>query len=998
MKYSNLNIEIPQNVRKDLNSNILLLIDSADTQGVSKEEIFNTYTGIGGLHDLTFSEFDNRHQYTEAKKEIEQGQFFTPVDVAQRMAEFIDLRPNETIADLTAGHGVFTNFFPEENFYGCEIDEKAHKVCKFLYPKCHIELVDIRYYQPEVNFDFVIGNPPFNLKWEIDKDTYSSQVYYFKKAAQLMRPTGLLLAIVPASYYNDDFFNKSEIEAIRKDFRVLFQIQLPAAAFKSLGVQNFSTKIICLQKKSDHLDDIITGTQDFISWEDAKNLFKAYADKARKIRIKVNAEHMDSKSEIKNKVRKYLYEIKTHSILREYYVPAREYVSKYINQKCPDNMKRDEWEKKHRITDKQILSYLKRTVQKQSIHEVNKIALVKTTYGLKYKGYSAKTKKQINDDFKMKFPLTFNNVVYTDVNINNKPLLNNNYIKLINKKKAAYKLQATPFAELPADPKVDKFLSEFYWLHNNTVCQLNDKQKIDLAKIFQKRYAILNWQQGSGKTPAGYAWSKFIAAKKTFVVSTALSVTLTWQNFLKGNHEPYLLINSWKDFSKVDNIKYILISHDFMIRYERQVQNLIKRLSNKVALILDESDEITNHNSKRTRATVKCFRKAKHKLLTTGTTTRNNISELYSQLELLYNNSIMMPCEPKHIYVEDKKTKDISKILNDKTGQPFPAYYGNSLFKKCFNPSKTSVFGINKQNQNLYNENELRRIIQYTIITRKFKDLAGDKYKIINEAVFQNTQERLVYRTIIKDFHKIVNIYFTSTGSDRKDAMLKLIRQIQLLIKATSTPQYFSEYSSKAAPNKALHIFKKLEEINQNHENSKTCIGTTTIEALEYYADEIGRRYPGRPVFIIKGDVNFTKRGGIIEQFEATTNGILICTQQSLKSSVNIPECNHCIIESLQWNIPKIEQFYFRFIRYNSTGMTKIYFVCYHDTIEANLLALLMSKEKLNDFIKTLEYRDDSDIYNEFDIDPSILNMIITKDKDEDGKMQLTWGAASAVA
>ncbi len=543
---------------------------------------------------------------------------------------------------------------------------------------------------------------------------------------------------------------------------------------------------------------------------------------------------------------------------------------------------------------------------------------------------------------------------------------------------------------MTGSPATDEHLSLFYWLDKKQdCCQLNDKQKHDLTRIFQKRYSILNWQQGSGKTPAGYAWSKYVPVKKVFVVSTALSVKLTWQKFLKNNYESFVLIQCRADFDKIAQSKYVLISHDFMIRYSREIQRTVKHLAYKVGLILDESDEITNHKSKRTQATHKCFRKAKYKILTTGTTTRNNIAELYPQLELLYNNSINMPCEPERIYIEDAKEKHITCISNERTGKPFPAYFGNSLFKKCFNPSKATVFGINKNNQDLYNEDELRRIIEYTIITRKFKEIAGEKYIVNNEAVYQSEAERRVYRKIMLEFHQIVDLYFKSTGNSRKDALLKLIRQIQLLIKATSTPQYMGEYMSDAAPNKALHIFRKLESIDE-----KICIGVTTIEALEYYAAEITARYPERPVFIVKGDVNFKKRGSIIDLFEATTNGILICTQQSLKSSVNIPECNHCIIESLQWNIPKIEQFYFRFIRYDSTGFTNIYFVSYHDTIEANLLALLMAKEKLNDFIKTLEYREDSDIYKEFDIDPNILNMLITKEKDEEGKIQLTWGQA----
>ncbi len=52
------------------------------------------------------------------------------------------------------------------------------------------------------------------------------------------------------------------------------------------------------------------------------------------------------------------------------------------------------------------------------------------------------------------------------------------------------------------------------------------------------------------------------------------------------------------------------------------------------------------------------------------------------------------------------------------------------LFKACHCPGKASVFGIEKQNQDVYNKDELFSLIARTIITRKFKDFAGEKYKV----------------------------------------------------------------------------------------------------------------------------------------------------------------------------------------------------------------------------------------------------------------------------
>lgn len=69
--------------------------------------------------------------------------------------------------------------------------------------------------------------------------------------------------------------------------------------------------------------------------------------------------------------------------------------------------------------------------------------------------------------------------------------------------------------------------------------------------------------------------------------------------------------------------------------------------------------------------------------------------------------------------------------------------------------------------------------------------------------------------------------------------------------------------------------------------------------------------------------------------------------------------------------------------------------ITYRDTIDMNLFALLLAKERINDFVKTCDYKDQSDIYGEFDVDLDILNSIISKTKDSEGKVRLEWGRQS---
>ena len=74
--------QIPQDRRAEINEKILFAIDSGKDL-VPKESIYNCYTGIGGLHNLRQADFTSYHEYAEAKKEFEMGQFFTPHDICR---------------------------------------------------------------------------------------------------------------------------------------------------------------------------------------------------------------------------------------------------------------------------------------------------------------------------------------------------------------------------------------------------------------------------------------------------------------------------------------------------------------------------------------------------------------------------------------------------------------------------------------------------------------------------------------------------------------------------------------------------------------------------------------------------------------------------------------------------------------------------------------------------------------------------------------------------
>lgn len=994
MIYNKVDKPISHSQRSIVNERILRVIDDGKDE-MSKEEIYNSYTGIGGLHGLNVENYASFNDYSDAKREIEKGQFFTPHDICKKMVEVADPSPDDMVLDICCGCGNFFNFMPNlHNVYGFDIDDAAVKVAKHLYPQANITVGDIRTHQLDEHFDIVIGNPPFNL----DFDGILSQTYYCDKAYWALNPAGLFVMIVPVSYLQNEFWEKTRINAMNRDFSFIGQVRLPSDAFKQYGVDRYETKVMAFMRESEHIEMRPYVADEFITFDELKERVAEAKANCAEFKLQLHQEtaeeNIAESREFEYKLKKYLYEIKTHSVLQKHYEKALALVSKFRNQRPPQNCNPEEykaWEKR-KLTHNKVLSILRRYIRNQNVVPRKEIALVKTSYGFKLKGYAPHMLDKVENTY-----VSMNDLLIGAGQLPKPPKrtakLKKQYAiaeRIIARKKREFERQSLSFERMERNAYLDRKIADLTFINKEMKhCHFTPLQQSDMGLIFQKRYALLNWQQGSGKTAVAYHYAKHREpeVKNTIVLAPAIAIHLTWEPFLKRHNEKYIVATKPMDLVDVPKGTFVLLSLTMLSELKTALKRFMKCRSNKVCLLFDESDEITNPHSQRTRLTLMLFRRAEYKLLATGTTTRNTIVELYSQIELLYNNSVNMMCYAPVVYFEDKEM-NIERRSNDYYRQPFPARGGANLFRACFCPGKTTVFGIEKHNQDIYNRHSLSELIEKTIITRKFKEFAGDKYEIINYTVEPSEGERAVYRTIMEKFHEVLHLYFNPIADKKKESQLKLIRQIQLLIKACSVPQKMSGYFGDKYPEKAKLIERKLRYEMKN----KVAIGCTTLDAVAMYSDFLSGCFPNRPLFVIRGNVDFKKRQRILDKFEKTEDGILICTQQSLKSSANIPSCEDIIIESLQWNIPRMEQFYFRFIRLDSEGLRHVYYITNEDSIEQNLMALVLTKERLNEFIKSGEVKEESEIFEEFDISPDIIDTLFRREKDDKGHFHICWG------
>ena len=249
-----------------------------------------------------------------------------------------------------------------------------------------------------------------------------------------------------------------------------------------------------------------------------------------------------------------------------------------------------------------------------------------------------------------------------------------------------------------------------------------------------------------------------------------------------------------------------------------------------------------------------------------------------------------------------------------------------------------------------------------------------------------SAEEREIYEIAMKEFYKLKDEYFTSTGNSRKDSALVILQQISILMKISAAPNTLKEYTG-GTPTKISEVVNMVSDFG----DEIVAIGVRHLDVLQMYKEALEQEFPDRALFTVTGKMTFANRKKLRKTLKESGNGILLCTQQSLPSSVNFEYVNKVFLPELHYNNAKMSQFYMRFIRYTSKDYKDIYFVTAEDSIEANLLQMVICKEKLNLFMKGKK-TDLDEIYEKFGVDYNLISQIMCKEKDENGRSYIRWG------
>ena len=538
-------------------------------------------------------------------------------------------------------------------------------------------------------------------------------------------------------------------------------------------------------RKSIHIGVQTYNAEEFITAEElGKRISEARAMKHR-LRFDLMREtNRIDKEELElfeYKLAKYMYELKAHAKLNRHIAKAEALVTKFRNQKPPENATNEQGKEGERkkLTTKKVLAVLRRYITSQNVVSREEVALVKSSYGFKLKQYAPRLLDKVPHKAAGINDLVLGRAVLpmpefpTEKNMRQIRAAE----KLIGRKRRQYEVQNQQFADMKPDTRLTEYLDRMTFVNKDgDVCEFTALQKHDQNLVLQKRYALLNWQQGLGKTAAVYHRAKYLLKyrkiRNVIILAPAIATNMTWIPFLSMNREQFRVVRSNADLETVSEGVFLVLSTSMLGKLKRGLARFVRRTSRKLCLVFDESDEITTPSSQRTRHILSLFRRLRYKILDTGTTTRNNIAELYSQFKLLYNNSINMICWSGRVYHENRD-KEIEEENNPHYGEPFSAFRGHVLFRACHCPGKSTVFGIEKQNQDVYNKEELAKLIGKTVITRKFRDFAGEKYRIRTHTVIPSGGECEVYRVIIEEFCRICELYYNCTGDAKKDALTR---------------------------------------------------------------------------------------------------------------------------------------------------------------------------------------------------------------------------------
>lgn len=127
--------------------------------------------------------------------------------------------------------------------------------------------------------------------------------------------------------------------------------------------------------------------EEFVSMAELKERVKKAREMKHRLRLdlmrETNRIDKEELEQFEYKLAKYMYELKAHARLNKHIDKAVALVTKFRNQKPPENATNEqmkEWERK-KLTTAKVLATIRKYIISQNVVPRKEVALVKTSYG-----------------------------------------------------------------------------------------------------------------------------------------------------------------------------------------------------------------------------------------------------------------------------------------------------------------------------------------------------------------------------------------------------------------------------------------------------------------------------------------------------------------------------------------------------------------------------------------------------------------------------------------
>jgi len=252
--------------------------------------------------------------------------------------------------------------------------------------------------------------------------------------------------------------------------------------------------------------------------------------------------------------------------------------------------------------------------------------------------------------------------------------------------------------------------------------------------------------------------------------------------------------------------------------------------------------------------------------------------------------------------------------------------------------------------------------------------LGYNPLKISTTTIYQTKAERALYKQVLEETRRFIEREMEESDNNRKANQLALAQAIRILQQTCSIPAHFPEYSGDANTSKRAHILNRCQTSDASH----IAVGTIWKEAALDLVDFLQAAESTRQVFLFTGDESFNKRKDILAAFQAAPRAVLVTTQQSLRSSINVHAVSEVIADALPWNFSALEQWGRRFVRYNNVNryVTLEILVC-HGTLEERILGLLLRKENVAQIAAGDEECSDNELFDNYGIEGGELALLL---------------------